>query len=466
MLSIACTVGLPTVVLAQPVAESRIKRIETTIRALSGELQNLRIENKRLKKEKVSRKELPALTSGPAKPGIGSLVTQGPNLFYPSGPSLKIGNTNVRIGGYVKLDAFYDLGPQGGAARFDPAIPLDGTQPQRDGEFTFSAAETRLNVGTVTPAGDYGNLVTFVEAQFFDLGSFNSGQAIANGLDFGLRHAWGKLGTKNFSVLAGQTWSTFIDPVTYPENNDFAVPSGASFMRQPMVRLNIKAGSGTLSLAIENPESDLTAFTGLTTGGLNLGGGLANSTFGGDEAPDFVSRYSMTGDFGRLNLFGVARVLSVDRAVLAGANDTAFGWGLGVSGKIKTYVGKDNLRFAFNAGDGIGRYIFNAQNSAAFVTAAGKLKTQFAYGGYLSYQHFWSNTLRSNLTVGRTEINLDSANTLAGANKTLSSIHANLMWNPVPRVRVGVEYIYSKREVQDGRDGDFSRIQTSMRFDF
>jgi len=466
-LPIVFSAALPDEAAAQtkPVAESRIEGIEETIKALSEELKALKAENKRLEEEKVGREELSARAASSEESGVGSAVTQGPDMSFPRGPSFKVGDTNIRIGGYVKADAFYDVGPQGGAARFDPGIPLDGTQPQDDGEFSFSAAETRVNISTASPAGDYGNVVTFVEAQFFDLGSFNSSQTIANTLDFELRHAWGQLGTKDLNVRAGQDWSTFIDPVTYPENNDFAVPAGASFLRQPQVRLTTKAGPGTLAVAVENPESDLTAFNGTTTGGLNLGGGLGNSTFGGDEAPDFITRYSLNGDFGRLNFFGLARLLSVDRASLAGADDTALGWGLGVSGKIKTF-GKDNVRFALNGGDGIGRYIFDAQNSGAFVTAAGNLETQFAYGGYLSYQHFWTDTVRSNATFGHTEINLDDANTLGGANESLSSVHLNLMWNPVPRVRIGAEYIYAMRDVQDGREGDFSRIQASARFDF
>jgi hypothetical protein len=42
---------------------------------------------------------------------------------------------------------------------------------------------------------------------------------------------------------------------------------------------------------------------------------------------------------------------------------------------------------------------------------------------------------------------------------------ANLIWNPLDRVRLGVEYLYGLRENVDGAVGPASRLQAAFIFD-
>jgi hypothetical protein len=56
-------------------------------------------------------------------------------------------------------------------------------------------------------------------------------------------------------LLAGHTWSTFVDPTTYPEILDFTGPGAEAFVRQGQVRYTYNFGGGlTASVAVENPE--------------------------------------------------------------------------------------------------------------------------------------------------------------------------------------------------------------------
>ena len=87
----------------------------------------------------------------------------------------------------------------------------------------------------------------------------------------------------------------------------------------------------------------------------------------------------------------------------ADSTDDALLWGLGFSGRLNLWD-KDNLRFHFNGGDGIGRYLLGVAlagaGSAVYDTANNELDTVAAYGGYLAYQHYWIGKWRSNLVVG------------------------------------------------------------------
>jgi hypothetical protein len=40
------------------------------------------------------------------------------------------------------------------------------------------------------------------------------------------------------------------------------------------------------------------------------------------------------------------------------------------------------------------------------------------------------------------------------------------VWNPLPRLLLGIEFGWGRHEVKDGRDGTAQRIQTSTQFNF
>jgi hypothetical protein len=58
------------------------------------------------------------------------------------------------------------------------------------------------------------------------------------------------------------------------------------------------------------------------------------------------------------------------------------------------------------------------------------------------------------------------AGTAASANRGAESLHANLVWSPVPQANLGVEYIAAKREIQGGLTGTLHRVQTSAQYFF
>jgi hypothetical protein len=43
-------------------------------------------------------------------------------------------------------------------------------------------------------------------------------------------------------------------------------------------------------------------------------------------------------------------------------------------------------------------------------------------------------------------------------------VHVNLIYNPLPKLDFGIEFMYADREVESGADGDLTRIQFSAKY--
>ena len=142
-------------------------------------------------------------------------------------------DTSVTLGGYVKLDAIYSDKSAGvgstGDQEFEPgSIPVGpGAGDNERHQIKLHARQSRLNVKTSTPT-TWGDMNTFVE---FDLFGASGNESVSNSNNLRVRHAYGTLG----GLLAGQTWSTFMDVGALPETLDFGGPAGQIFVRQAQV---------------------------------------------------------------------------------------------------------------------------------------------------------------------------------------------------------------------------------------
>ena len=60
----------------------------------------------------------------------------------------------------------------------------------------------------------------------------------------------------------------------------------------------------------------------------------------------------------------------------------------------------------------------------------------------------------------------DTAWTGFGVTRSSQSIHANLIYSPFPKLDVGAELIWGKREIESGTDGDLRRLHTTIKYSF
>lgn len=356
--------------------------------------------------------------------------------------------TTFEYGGFIKLDSVWAEGDHGKISNNYLIVPSSiGTDE------TLGSTKSRLNAtakfsrfhfktSTVTDAGKIGS---YIELDF----NGGDGSGVTNQGSSGLRHAfftWDY--NDNSSLLAGQTWSTLFNTAALPEAADFVGPTaGTVFIRQPQVRWTHKLSRGSVMLALEEPGS--------TTGG------KATEIDGGGAMPDVIARYNgKAGNFS-YSLAGVLREIVVSESDFTD-NQSENGFGVSLSGVYRFDSG-DNLKMMYNHGE-LGRYVaLAAFNDGAYDSAAGDIDVRTTSGGFVSYQHHWSDQLRSSVTYAFTQNNDEE---IAGAAKEISNAYINLMYSPTKKLTLGAEYMMGEREEVNGNSGEETRLQVTAKYGF
>ncbi len=359
----------------------------------------------------------------------------------------KIENTTVTVGGYVKLDAmatdFSDgqlgAGNMGRDFYLPGLTPVDGTSENTT--IDFHARQTRFNFGTQTDISGH-TLKTFLELDF--LGTPNGDERITNSYSPRVRHAY--LTYDNW--LFGQTWTTFQNVNALPETADFIGSTDFSiFVRQAQIRYT----AGNFQIAVENPETTVTPF-----------GGGDRITADDNELPDFVLRYNYEKDSLSLSAAVLLRQLTYNNG--GAIDDSETSTGLSISGKWM--LGKDDVRFGVNTGQGMGRYIGLNVANGAVIDAEGNLEAIDSTAWYVAFRHHWNAQWRSNITYSAIEIDNDTTLTGVGATKGTQSVRINLMHSPVANLTLAGEYARATREIESGAEGDMNRLQFSATLAF
>lgn len=369
-------------------------------------------------------------------------------------------HTTAKIGGYIKADTNYSHYDNGDASKrgelfYTPAgVPVGPDSTKSTDSTAFTAQQTRLNLTTITHLGGH-KIKGFIETDFY--GDESEGQdRVVNDYSPRLRHAYIEL---DDTWLFGQTWSNFMDMKAYPETLDFIGPDeGQIFVRQAQIRYT----RGGFSAALENPE---TTFEFDST----PSDARVTSPTHSDHYPELTLGYTDSENWGHISAGAVAKTVSTDGDFDTGVrntNDTAFGYGLRLSGSFNLTQSGDDLKFQGFYGDGLGRYVAIGAVPGGYVRSNGDIDTIKAYGGYLDYRHFWTPQWRSNLVLGALAV--DNPNALRDSliTKTADSVHANLLWSPVDPLTLGGEYLFATRQVENGYDGNINRVQFSAKYAF
>ena len=357
-------------------------------------------------------------------------------------------DTSLSINGRVETSLIYDIGPRptsrGGDIAAARRAVLEGTpEHENRGDTRLTARNSRFNIQTTTPTR-LGLMRTFMEGDFNGLPNNKGSRATTNRTAFGIRHAYGEFSGTYGTVLFGQYWSSFMDRTVFPDKVDGTGPVGRTFIRQGQLRYTKHfEGGGEWAFALENPRAD---FDDADDENLH------------DGYPDLVSFYRYETDRWHLQFTGLLRRVGINDGLPGGVKDNTTSWGMNQSGRITLPWNEDEITWYLIWGDGIGRYMEGAANQGTSITADGRLDTQFSYGGFLTYKHWWSDTLHSNIDFGVSYFDLNPEE-VADANKELYSSHINLIWDPIDKLSFGIEYIWARREVHDGREGTINRAQ-------
>src|SRR5262245_26050341 len=360
----------------------------------------------------------------PPAPQQPPAAPQQPAQPTPTGLQFQVGDTTIKVGGYVKVDLIHDFDQINIKDSFDPRqIPTnDESDP---GEATrMHAKSSRLNVDVRGPTS-IGPGRAFVEGDFFP---------DDNNSSFRLRHAYATVE----GWLFGQTWSTFMDEDAMPETLDFESPIAFPQIRQAMIRYthNLDDQGNYFAFALEDPRSSI----------------IAPPVPGDTEEPipDITGRVRWKNEYGhvQMGLFAGAARFNPD----AGSAENAFLWGLNLSSKFdlcKHDYGIVQLTY----GPGVGRY---RGGITAAPDASGNLEAVEVFGVMGALQHDWNEQWRSNVSYAWAKANLPGG-VAATTTEPLSYLAANVIWQFCDKAWCGIEYLYGCNEPFDDHRGEANR---------
>ncbi len=361
--------------------------------------------------------------------------------------SFKMGdNTEIGIGGYVKLDAMWtdtsasSIATGVGRDFYVPSlIPVGGAA--ESAKWDMHARQSRFFITSDTMLENGQKISGRFE---FDMMSTTVGdQRISNGYAPEIRHAF--INYDGWTL--GQTWSTFMDVGALPDSLDFVgTTDGTVFIRQAIARYT----TGGFQFALENPETTVTP--------LNGGARIVTDD---NSVPDVVVRYNHTADWGGLTVAGLTRQLSYQQGPV---DDSIRASGVSLSGKFN--VSKtDDIRFAITYGD-VGRYLSLNTVNDAVLQANSKLKAISSVGYTLAYKHAWNDKWRSSFFYSGQQIDNPVESTGLAQTAKTSSYSANIIYQLASKISVGAEFRHATRVLESDLDGDLNRIQFSAKYDF
>lgn len=357
-------------------------------------------------------------------------------------------NAALKIGGQARMTAVHTLRPLGTDDRFvTSSIPVGEERPAgNESRVVYTAIPSRFSFDLRTPFGSSRTLRTFLEGDF--AGSSRT---------FRLRHAF--VQTNRF--LVGQTWSTFSDPEAEPIGVDFEGLNAISLFRQAQIRYTHPLRKTVaLALAVENPAPDL-------SGGAN----------GVNHTPDFIARVrwepSGGGFLGRTQHVQASLLARQLRGQVNGSSSTTVSTaalGANVSGVLAAWWDADDrLKFASNAGWGVGKYITDlgtlGGQDGVYNPDTGELEALHVRSAYIGYERSWRPTLISAFTYGIVTVENRPVQPSTALRRTHRATF-NITWTPVPQADVGFEFLTGTRENKDGQSAASSQFQIGWVYRF
>jgi hypothetical protein len=349
----------------------------------------------------------------------------------------------VKAGGFVQVDALGDFGERGNPTSMAPSqLGEDVTTAGflalgEDARLNFR--RTRLTADLYTP---YPHLLNGIRA--YAEVDFSGTQGNLN-----VRHAFVAI---PYLVL-GRTNSAFKDPSAEPETIDNQGPNASFGHRQQGVRVVIPVGQDRIALAAEDPGA------AVSPSGLDL------QDDGLERKVDYVANYRHNEDWGHLQVAVLRRDLSLINPGFSGVTSIQ-GWGFGLAGQVFG-EGKDNFQFEVSAGPGLGRYLndLSGTRSELGLTRSGEVQAQWAWGGFVAYQHWLDEETRVNAYLSATQVSLlDGQPGSALQSGYKGSL--NVMRDLSEHLRVGLEYIHALSLARDGTRLQGGRLQFMVRYGF
>lgn len=433
----------------------RLAQLEAQVAALRAELEAAKNESSAASTQAAATAQVAVQRADQVSAKVAALEAK------PQPEGMKVGNSTVKIGGFLKFvgsSARYSDGEASTIANgqlgrdfyLPQSIPTGAAPSTRVSD--FSAKQSRLWLNLATDVAGH-TVKGYLETDFQTSQGTQGSQRTTNGYNLALRRAYIQFDKWTF----GQDWSTFQYVAALPESTDFVgTTEGTIFVRQPQIRYSQPLSKElTLHLAVENPESG------------TANAGTATLVENGDDAlPDFTARLAYAAPFGELSLSALGRQVRVENA---GVAEDAAGYGASAAGKIWLNAAKSSdLRFMATYGRNISRYVGLNFAPDAVVLANGTLSDVDVFAAFASVRIALTPTVRVNLMGSVQDVDYGDLTLLQVGtfNKRAWSVAGNLFYSPVKNIDLGVEVRHGERKLVNGASGAVDKIEVAAKYSF
>lgn len=272
----------------------------------------------------------------------------------------------------------------------------------------------------------------------------------------------------------GQNWNNFGDEALWPNIMEWEGPPSGIWLRTPHIKyMNTFADTSWIyEASLEAPINTNFAYEELQP--------LVDEA---DQVfPDITFAIKHKQDWGHLRMSSIFRSV---RYKLNDEVDSFVGYGLTFSGMYKP--NKNSFQFQIVGGKGISAYLTTVAGSGydGYPSSGGDFDATPAFGGWASYEYFFTDKWHANAVLGFTRFNLDDSERLI-VNETTDIdevylegdfVHQhyygifNVMYDAYERMTVGLELDYGVKDLDisgavNTVDGSISKSRDAMRISF
>lgn len=354
---------------------------------------------------------------------------------------------SLGIGGYVNVTANVDFNGYAEGPDLIPSLIETPNSSINDGQFNFDARHSRLFFKVIDKRANGKDVVAYVETDF------------RGGVSHVLRLRKAYISYAGFHI--GQDWTTMLDLAAFPAMVNFQGPNAAFANRVVMFRYTYEINDRwKMAVAFEEPYFALNK-TGLPVD-------FEKRPQHSPNIPAYV-QYTKGGSHFRLsallNPMYYYNVMSKDK-------HTAYGWATQLSGMVKV---SSLFSFSFNGlyGEGIGNQCQDLYDEGyTLIPKAGDPSTLRPLPMVAAYGNLIFNISPKVFSTGGYSFSKVIPGTYGSSNmiddwyKQGQLVWANVFWNPLPYLQLGVEYNWGKRTNIDGVYGSANRLSAMIQYNF
>ncbi len=364
------------------------------------------------------------------------------------------------LGINMKLNGFYDVfgGLQGSDTFNVGLIDVFGTDDSSSFQMDMYQTQIKLESSFTEKNGD--PIYTMVEFDFWG----------GNG-KLRLRKAYVQTG--HWQI--GQNWNNFGDEVLWPNIMEWEGPPSGIWVRTPHIKYfnTFKNENWIYEISLEAPINNYIGFPELDFDIEEVNQVTPDLTFA------IKKRYNK----------GHVRLSSILRNVRYNFNDQLdnfIGYGFSLSG-VYTTEKRNMLQFQFVGGKGITAYMTSISGLGfdGYPNINGNFDATPAFGGWISYEYFFTPKLHSNIVLGLTNydfkdmeefilIREDDLEEFVVQGDFFNTHYyglLNLMYEPYKRMTIGLELDYGVKNIDlngfiDNNFVDINKDRDAMRISF